>query len=118
MAITAELITANFLHPVIGRLLGYPTYKCIYEVNKILSENAGSVQSTLGGRAHNLLGLTIRQADYTWETGHTFIPPNNPPLNPVFPPGFLTDQQHHKIIQHHDLDKELWQIYSVMDNAL
>eukprot|EP00957_Ditylum_brightwellii_P150241 11441381-Ditylum_brightwellii.AAC.1 len=84
MAITAKTITASFPHPVILRLPGDPTYEHIYEVNKILSKNAGSVQSTLGGGRHGLLGLTIRPADYTQETGHAFIPPVNPTLNPVF----------------------------------
>eukprot|EP00957_Ditylum_brightwellii_P087895 6693684-Ditylum_brightwellii.AAC.1 len=106
MAITAEIITASFPHPVIPRLPGDPTYERIYEVKKILSKNAGCVQSTLGGGRHGLLGLTIRPADYTRETGHAFVPPINPPLNPVFPGGFLTDQQCCEIIRQHDLDRE------------
>eukprot|EP00957_Ditylum_brightwellii_P006824 516698-Ditylum_brightwellii.AAC.1 len=117
MAITAESITASFLHSVIPRLPGNPTYKFIYEVNRILRENAGSVQSTLGGDRHGHIRLTIQPADYTWETGHAFIPPTNPPLNPVLPKGFLTDEQCRKIIQHHDLDREQWQMYLAIDST-
>eukprot|EP00957_Ditylum_brightwellii_P088506 6741158-Ditylum_brightwellii.AAC.1 len=79
MVITAELVIASFLHPVIPRLPGNPTYERIYEVNKILNENAGSVHSTLCGSGHGLLGLTIRSADYIPEMGHAFIPSINPP---------------------------------------
>eukprot|EP00957_Ditylum_brightwellii_P010021 756374-Ditylum_brightwellii.AAC.1 len=50
--------------------------------------------------------------------GHAFIPFINPLLNLVFPAGFLADQQCCKIIQHHNLDREQWQMYSDMDKAL
>eukprot|EP00957_Ditylum_brightwellii_P173801 13231455-Ditylum_brightwellii.AAC.1 len=85
MAITAKTVTASFLHPVSPRLPGDPTYERIYKVNKILNKNTGSVQCILGSGRHSLLGLTIRSADYTLETGHAFIPSLNTPLNPVSP---------------------------------
>eukprot|EP00957_Ditylum_brightwellii_P148426 11300090-Ditylum_brightwellii.AAC.1 len=59
MIITAKNITSSSLLPAIPRLLGKPTYKHIYELNKILSDNEGSIQSTLGCGGHDLLGLII-----------------------------------------------------------
>eukprot|EP00957_Ditylum_brightwellii_P101835 7761275-Ditylum_brightwellii.AAC.1 len=75
MAMTAEAITASFSIPVIPRILGDLMYKSIYK-------------STLGGRGHGLLGLTMTPLDYTCKKSNWSVPPVNPQLNLVFPSNF------------------------------
>eukprot|EP00957_Ditylum_brightwellii_P117533 8964173-Ditylum_brightwellii.AAC.1 len=62
MAINASLIdtiTKSFLHPVLPSVVGQLTYEAIYEIHKLIMENASAIPSTVGGGNQGHLGLVI-----------------------------------------------------------
>eukprot|EP00957_Ditylum_brightwellii_P017533 1320746-Ditylum_brightwellii.AAC.1 len=46
-------------HQVLPRNIGQPTYENLYEMHKLLMENASTIPSTIGGGNHGHLGLVI-----------------------------------------------------------
>ena len=76
-------IRNSFPHPTITAITGEPQYDEIRRVHKLLSSNAASVPSQLGGGNHGLLGHTIGPATYMNITGAAFLLPANPGAAPV-----------------------------------
>ena len=70
-----EAIKENFPHPHIPAQPGMPTHDIIAAVHRKLKANAASVESTLGGGTHGLLGLTILPETYQTVTGYPFVAP-------------------------------------------
>ena len=81
-----ENITDSFPNPTIPKIEGEPRYETIKSVEKLLIENASSVQSTLGGGNHGLLGLILTPEKYQLVTGHTFEAHTNPGALPTLLP--------------------------------
>eukprot|EP00957_Ditylum_brightwellii_P175726 13380238-Ditylum_brightwellii.AAC.1 len=79
-----EEITKSFRHTNLPQVVGLPSYEKIYEVHKLLMENAATINSMVGGGAHDHLGLTLTGQRYLQQTGVNFSPPNN--LGPVLVP--------------------------------
>lgn len=77
MANVYELIDV-FPHPVLPKITGKPTYEQVKELHRKLNANAVSVETTLGGRKHGYLGITLMPAAYQVLTGNVFVPPQNP----------------------------------------
>eukprot|EP00957_Ditylum_brightwellii_P026965 2038793-Ditylum_brightwellii.AAC.1 len=56
---TVEEVERLFPHSLIPKIQGKPTYKKLYGVQKILMENAASIEMLYGGGNHGYLGLNI-----------------------------------------------------------
>ena len=89
---TVEGITESFPNPSIPIIEGEPTYETIKKNEKLLIENASSIQTTLGGGQHGYLGLILKPAKYLTVTGQAFNPHPNPGALPVIPPGATQHQ--------------------------
>eukprot|EP00957_Ditylum_brightwellii_P180826 13776164-Ditylum_brightwellii.AAC.1 len=54
---SVDHIMKSFPNTIIPRINGEPTYQQLYEVHRMLMENASSVKATFGGGLHGHLGL-------------------------------------------------------------
>ena len=63
------------IHPNIGR---ETTREGLIELHRLISGNAASVSSNLGGGWHRHLAPTMKSEDYAAQTGFAFVMPNNP----------------------------------------
>eukprot|EP00957_Ditylum_brightwellii_P141240 10761021-Ditylum_brightwellii.AAC.1 len=77
-ALSIDELTKVFPHLVLPRLVGQSTYKNLYEIHKLLMENASKIPSTIGGGNHGHLGLIIEAPKYLQLTGVAFTMPPNP----------------------------------------
>ena len=87
---TTELTVDNILEafpnktpPIVGR----PTSQSLTELKQLLYENAATIPSNIGGGNHGHLGVIMPQARYLTLVGATWVPPLNPGVAPVIPPG-------------------------------
>ena len=48
------------------------------EIHRLISGDAASMVSNLGGGQHGHLALTMTAEEYMEQTGFMFVPPNNP----------------------------------------
>ena len=78
----SETIKHNFPFPIIPREPGLPDFEKINGVHAKGKANCASVQSTLGGGSHGLLGLALTAPTYLQITGANFHRPANPGLLP------------------------------------
>ena len=74
----SETIKANFPFPIIPQEPGLPTFQIVNDVHNKSKANAASISSSLGGGAHELLGIGLSLATYHQITGSHFTRPNNP----------------------------------------
>eukprot|EP00957_Ditylum_brightwellii_P001103 87902-Ditylum_brightwellii.AAC.1 len=72
---TAKEIKQLFPHTLIPKDQSEPTYDKLYEVQKLLMENAASIKTLYRGGNHGHLGLVINPARYTQEAGQHFVIP-------------------------------------------
>ena len=79
----SESIKLNFPFPIIPQNPGLPNYKVMSEVYSKVKVNAASIASELGGRAHDLIGLTLIPVTYLQLTESTFGRPVNPGTVPT-----------------------------------
>eukprot|EP00957_Ditylum_brightwellii_P015822 1191704-Ditylum_brightwellii.AAC.1 len=81
MANTAPTVAdleQSFPHTLIPEIQGSPTYEKLYEIQKLLMENAASVETQYGSGNHGHLGLAINPTRYNQEAGQHFVIPPNP----------------------------------------
>eukprot|EP00957_Ditylum_brightwellii_P031589 2395451-Ditylum_brightwellii.AAC.1 len=90
LAPSVEGINKVFPNQLIPRIVGKPTYQQLYEVHKLLMENASSIEATFGGGMHGHLGLVLTPARYMQITRHVFNPSVNPGPNPIMPHPYMT----------------------------
>ena len=112
-----EAVKDNFRHPHIPAQPGMPTYEIIDTVHQKLKVNTASISSTLGGGAHDLLGLTILHATYQTITGHAFMAQVNPgSLSNIAPAA--TQAQMGEAVRQHKEQLKRWKEYNSTDLAL
>ena len=89
---TVENIIDSFPNSSIPIIEGEPACETLKRNEKLLIENASSIQSTLGGGNHGYLGLILKPAKYQTVTGQQFNPHPNPGALPVIPAGATQHQ--------------------------
>ena len=89
---TVENIIESFPNSSIPIIEGEPTYDKIKQIEKLLIENASSIQTTLGGGNYGYLSLILKPAKYQTVTGHQFQLHPNPGALPVIPHGITQHQ--------------------------
>jgi hypothetical protein len=118
---TEERVTKSFTTTILTPIAtsrNRPTYASIKLAQSELNGNAASVHTNLGGGLHGHLALTIPSAKYLTLSNNTaFVPPVNPPPNPVHVAGATAitvneDNRQHLQQQkdfktYHDVDKAL-----------
>eukprot|EP00957_Ditylum_brightwellii_P034801 2637397-Ditylum_brightwellii.AAC.1 len=121
MAINVPLIdtiTKSFPHPVLPSLVGQPTYETIYEVHKLIMENASVIPSTVGGGNHRHLALIIEAPKYLQVTGVAFAAPPNPGPVPLAHPPFMMLAKIKNKRQNYCAQLVMFQTYHNCDKAL
>lgn len=113
MAATIDSLMESFPYPTIPPIQGRPTHQSLYELKKLLYENAASVPSELGGGGHGHLGIPMSAAAYNAVTGAPFNPPNNPGPLPQIPQGATQ----HVILATERAHKEELRIFQLARNV-
>ena len=87
---TVEKTIESFIHKTIPKVYGRPTYEKIAEVHRLLTANAASIKSSLGGGAFGHLGIMLEGTAYFTQTGAVFNAPVFPGELPAYPPHATT----------------------------
>ena len=87
--ISAKGFLTYFLTPPLPKIRREQTRIALIDLHRLVSRNAASVASNLGGGRHRHLVLTITDEEYTTQTGYVFVPPHNPG---DYPPTMGTSQ--------------------------
>ena len=64
--------------PILPKICGEPTREDLIEIHRLISGNAASVESNLGGGRHGHLAPKMTTKEYMEQTGFAFVPPHNP----------------------------------------
>ena len=99
---TIDNITNSFPDSTIPTIEREPRYETIKRVEKVLIENASSINSTLGGGNHGFLGLILTPEKYFIVTCYAFEPHVNPGALPVISP----NAAQHQILNTNAVHKE------------
>ena len=73
-----EGFLADFLTPILPKIDREPTREEMINLHILISGNAASVESNLGGGRHRHLALTMMSKEYRAHTGFAFLRPHNP----------------------------------------
>ena len=111
----SETIKSNFPFSIIPREPGLPDFEKINGVHAKGKANCASVQSTLGGGSHGLLGLALSAPTYLQITGANFYRPVNPGLLPQAVVG--TAAQMAEIVRRHKEELRMYRIVQATDDA-
>eukprot|EP00957_Ditylum_brightwellii_P204666 15340340-Ditylum_brightwellii.AAC.1 len=111
-------IMTGFPNTIIPQINGEPTYQQLYEVHRMLMENASSIEATFGCGLHRHLGLVITPAQYLQVTGNNFALPANPRPTPVMPWQFMAAADAETVQQQHRADLIAYTKYNIVDKAL
>ena len=68
----------DLLTQILLKIGGYPTREALIELHQLISGNAASVASNIGGGRNGHLALTMTNEDYLAQTYYAFVPPYNP----------------------------------------
>jgi hypothetical protein len=103
----------------VGTLTTPPTYATIRQAQVELNGNARSVHSNGGDGMLGHLSLTVPAARYNTLSAHNvpFIPPVNPPIDPVHPVG-ATGPQISENNRQHLANQAIFRTYNNVDAAL
>ena len=82
---------------------------------RLISGNAASVMSNLGGGWHGLITLTTAAEEYMDQTGYAFVPPKNPGS---YPPIMGTTQEQVLRTERFRKNQVLFRRYTAVDGAL
>ena len=63
---------------ILTNIDGDPTREYLIKLYQLISGNAASGLSSLGGGRHGHLTLTMTVDDYIAQRGYAFVPPHNP----------------------------------------
>ena len=74
-ATSVEGVLTDFLTPLPPKIAKEWTNEALIERHRLLSLNAASTASNLGGVRYGHLALTMSADDYLSNMGHTFLPP-------------------------------------------
>ena len=85
-----EEVLAEFPTKIIHKIGRETKREALIELYLLISGNAASVASNLGGSWHGHLTLTTIMDYYTSKTGYAFVPPHNPRN---YPPTMGTAQE-------------------------
>ena len=75
---SVEGVLADFPTPILPKFDRERTREGLINIDRLISGNAASVASNLGGDRHGHLALTMTAEEYTEKTGFAFVPPYNP----------------------------------------
>ena len=71
-------VLTDFLTPILPKIDGEPTREGLIYIHRLISRNAASMASNLGGGRHGHLSLTMMAEEYMEQTVFAFLPPYNP----------------------------------------
>jgi len=117
---TTDSLTNNFPVATISTIATdteEPSYTTLRIAQTQLNSNAQSIHSNGGDGNHGHLALTIAAATYTALTGIPFIPPVNPPIQPVHVAGATAPQISETNRQHLE-NQKIYSTYIATDKAL
>ena len=75
---SVEGVLADFLTPILPKVNRERTREELIDIHRLISGNAASVASILGGVLHRHLELTMTAEEYMEQTGFTFVPHHKP----------------------------------------
>jgi hypothetical protein len=82
MASTPDELIAGFPHSSFPKVTGEPTFEDIKVIWRLLSTNAMSFSSYVGGGRHRHLGIIMTNEEYFAISADVFPVPNNPGPSP------------------------------------
>ena len=75
---SVEGVLPDFLTPILPKIDGESIREGPIDIHRLISGNAASVATNLGGGRNGHLTLTMRAGYYMEQTGFAFVPPHNP----------------------------------------
>ena len=108
-------VLAYFPTPMFLKIDGEPTIKGLIDLHRLISGNAASVASNLGGDRHGHLALTMTATEYRAHTGLVFLPPHNPGN---YPQSMGNSQEQALGTEKFQQNQALFRKYTAMDGAL
>ena len=79
-------ILAKFPTKILPPIPGKPDYDYISQLNQLMYGNAATLPTTLGGGAHDHVGLIMKATLYVTLSPTACVAPIEPQLTPVVPP--------------------------------
>ena len=105
----------NLSTPILPKIDGEPTREGLIELHQLISGNAASVASNLGGGRHGKLTLTMTDKDYMEQIGFAFLPPQN---SCNFPQSMGSAQEQALGTEKFRQNQALFRKYTAVDVAL
>ena len=112
-----DKVPESFTEKDITIIHGVPAYVSLENVLIKINTNASSVHSDLGDGWYGLYALTAGLAGHIMVTGVTFVPPVNPRPTATIPRN-SSEPVNSRLTNVHKHDMQLWNEYTVVDNAL
>ena len=106
---------ADLPTPILPNIGGEPTIERLVDLHRLVSGNAASVSSNLGGGWHIHLVLKITNKDYISQTGFAIFPPHNPG---VYPPTMGNAQDQALRTENFRQNQALFLKYTAVDGDL
>ena len=88
--ISANIFLADLPTPILTNINREQTREALIDLHRLISVNAASVVSNLGGGRHRHLVLTMTAMEYIEQMGYAFVTPHKPG---VYPPTMGTAQE-------------------------
>ena len=101
--------------PILPNIVREPTRESLIKIHRLIGGNADSVASNLGGGQHGHLVLTMTVEDYLYQTGHVFVPQQNPV---DYPPMMGTAQEQALGIEKFSKKQALFQRCTTIDGSI
>ena len=108
-------ILTDLLAPILLKIGREPTREGVINLHWLVSGNAASVLSNLGGGHHGHLALTMTKLEYTAETDFSFVPLHNPGN---YPPTITNAQEQALRTEKIWENKALVRKFTAVDRAL
>ena len=110
-----EGVLSDFSTPIITKIGREPKRESLIELHQLISGNAASVASNLGGGRHGQLVLTTTDEEYMSQKRYAFVPPRNPGN---YPPTMGTTQVQAIETERFRKNQELFRRYTAVEEAL
>ena len=105
----------DFSTPILPKIGGEPKRESLIELHQLISGNAASMASKLGGGGHGQLVLTTTDEEYMSQKRYAFVPPHNPGN---YPPTMGTTQEQAIEIERFRKNQALFRRYTAVDESL
>ena len=113
--ISVEGVLAYFPTPIIPKIDGERTREGFIKIHQLISENAASVASNLGGGQHGHLTLTMTAGEYMEQTGFAFVQMHNPDN---YPQSMKSSKEQALGTEKFQQNQALFRKYTAVDGAL